>query len=145
MSDKPLRIAVVQQPMAWATLENVAQIVTALALAAGQGVRIAGEHVDLVFRPSLVGNPPGTVHPTQADTDDLGNFKRAALMAQRLGAFVVQSNWLMGLNTPASTHLGESKAYAPDGEILLTLPRDQAGVGVFVLAERNDHWTPLPA
>ena len=107
--------------------------------------QLQADAVDLVFWPSLVGNPPGTVHPAQADTDDLGYFKRAALMAQRLEAFVLQSNWPMALNTPESTYLGESKAYAPDGEILLTLPRDEAGVGVFNLGEREYHWTPLPA
>lgn len=101
--------------------------------------------VDLVFWPSLVGHPPGTVHPTQADTDDLGYSRRAASMAKRLDSFVVQSNWPMALNTPESTFLGESKVYAPDGVILLTLPRDEAGVGVFNLGEREYHWTPLPA
>jgi hypothetical protein len=58
---------------------------------------------------------------------------------------VIQSNWPQALNTPESTYLGESKAYAPDGEILLTLPRDQAGLGVFTLGERAFRWTPLPA
>ena len=264
MSDKPLRIAIVQQPMAWTTPQNVAHIVAALALAAARGAGIAvfpelaltGFHrgirgeavpatvdaalqhvraacrahaiacalgaptfagdgvilnsylhidavgelvssiskngltpveqtffaagtdrplieyagrtcttvmcreiddlesiaaqlqagpVDLVFWPSMVGNPPGTIHPTPEDTADLGYFKRTAVLAQRLEAFVVQSNWPMALNTPDSTYLGESKVYAPDGEILLTLPRDQAGVGVFNLGERDYHWTPLPA
>ena len=107
--------------------------------------QLQGVAVDLVFWPSLVGNPPGTVHPTQADTDDPGYFKRAAVMARRLSAFVVQSNWPMALNTPDSTYLGESKAYAPDGEILLTLPRDEAGVGVFTLGERTFRWTAMPA
>ena len=264
MSDKPLRIAIVQQPMAWTTPQNVAHISAALALAAEQGAGIAvfpelaltGFHrgireeavpatvaaalqqvraachaqgiacalgaptfaadgavlnsylcidatgeivsavskngltpaeqtffaagterpvmqfasracttvmcreiddldaiatqlqanpVDVVFWPSMVGNPPGTIHPSEEDTADLGYFKRTAVLARRLEAFVVQSNWPMALNTPASTHLGESKAYAPDGEILLTLPRDQAGIGVFNLGEREYHWTPLPA
>jgi omega-amidase len=264
MSKTPLCIAIVQQPMAWTTPENVAHIVTALALAAGQGAGIAvfpelaltGFHrgirgeavpatieaalqrvraacrthgiacalgaptfaadgailnsylqidaageivssvskngltpaeltffaagterpvmrfegrtcttvmcreiddldsiavqlqadpVDLVFWPSMVGNPPGTIHPTPEDTADLGYFKRTAVLAQRLDAFVVQSNWPQALNTPESTYLGESKAYAPDGEILLTLPRDEAGVAVFTLGERAFRWTPLPA
>ena len=93
----------------------------------------------------MVGNPPGTVHPTPEDTADLGYFKRTAVLAQRLNAHVIQSNWPQALNTPDSTYLGESKAYAPDGEILLTLPRDAAGVGVFTLGERTFRWTPLPA
>lgn len=264
MSGSPLRVAIVQQPMAWTTPENVAHIVAALALAAEQGARIAvlpelaltgfhrgirgeavpatveaglqqvraacrahriacslgaptfagdgvilnsylhikasgeivssvskngltpaeltffaagadrpvmrfagltcttvmcreiedldsiaaqlhGGPVDLVFWPSMVGNPPGTIHPTPEDTADLGYFKRTAVLAKRLNAHVVQSNWPMALNTPDATYLGESKAYAPDGQILLTLPRDQAGVGVFQLGARVYHWTPLPA
>lgn len=101
--------------------------------------------VDLVFWPSMVGNPPGTIHPAPEDSSDLGYFKRTAVLAQRLNAHVVQSNWPQALNTPQSTYLGESKAYAPDGEILLMLPRDAAGVGVFTLGERAFRWTPLPA
>jgi len=108
-------------------------------------VQLQADPVDLIFWPSMVGNPPGTIHPTPEDTADLGYFKRTAVLARRLEAFVVQSNWPQALNTPDSTYLGESKAYAPDGEILLTLPRDQAGVGVFRLGERAFRWTPLPA
>lgn len=108
-------------------------------------MQLQADPVDLVFWPSMVGNPPGTIHPAPEDSSDLGYFKRTAVLAQRLDAFVVQSNWPQALNTPDSTYLGESKAYAPDGEILLTLPRDAAGVGVFTLGERGFRWTPLPA
>lgn len=108
-------------------------------------VQLQADPVDLVLWPSMVGNPPGTVHPTPQDTADLGYFKRTAVLAQRLNAHVIQSNWPQALNTPESTYLGESKAYAPDGEILLTLPRDAAGVAVFTLGERAFRWTPLPA
>jgi len=108
-------------------------------------VQLQDAPVDLIFWPSLVGHPPGTVHETPADTDDLGYFKRTAVLARRFDAFVVQSNWPNALNTPDSTYLGESRVYAPDGEILLMLPRDEAGVGVFALGERAFHWTPLPA
>jgi omega-amidase len=107
--------------------------------------QLQGDPVDLIFWPSMVGNPPGTIHPTPEDTADLGYFKRTAVLAQRLDAFVVQSNWPQALNTPDSTYLGESKAYAPNGEVLLTLPRDASGVAVFTLGERAFRWTPLPA
>ncbi|MDP3822392.1 MAG: nitrilase-related carbon-nitrogen hydrolase [Burkholderiales bacterium] len=106
-------------------------------------VQLQSDPVDLVFWPSMVGNPPGTIHSTPEQTADLGYFKRTAVLARRLGAFVVQSNWPQALNTPESTYLGESKVYARDGEILLTLPRDQPGVGVFTLGERDFRWTPL--
>ena len=101
--------------------------------------------VDVVFWPSLTGQAPGTVLDSPEATEDLGYFRRAGLVAQRLGAYVVQSNWPQALNTPDHTHLGESKVYDAAGEVLLTLPRDEAGVGVFTLGERDYHWTPLPA
>lgn len=98
---------------------------------------------ELIFWPSIVGSPPGTIHPTPEDTEDLGYLKRTATLARRLAAFVVQSNWPNALNTPERTHLGESKVYAPDGEVLLTLPRDAAGFGLFALGERSFRWTAL--
>ena len=100
---------------------------------------------ELIFWPSIVGSPPGTIHPTPEDTDDPGYLKRTAKLARRLAAFVVQSNWPNALNTPERTHLGESKVYAPDGEVLLTLPRDEPGFGVFALGERSFRWTALAA
>ena len=100
---------------------------------------------ELIFWPSIVGSPPGTIHPTPEDSDDPGYLKRTARLARRLAAFVVQSNWPNALNTPERTHLGESKVYAPDGEVLLTLPRDEAGFGVFALGERSFRWTALVA
>ncbi len=107
--------------------------------------QLRNDPVDLVFWPSLTGQAPGTVLDSPEATEDLGYLRRAGLVAQRLGAFVVQSNWPQALNTPDHTHLGESKVYDGAGELLLTLPRDEAGVGVFNLGERNFHWTPLPA
>ncbi|MBS0445057.1 MAG: hypothetical protein JSR59_03805 [Proteobacteria bacterium] len=101
------------------------------------------EAPDLVFWPSLVGHPPGTILPDGADSSDLGYEIGTALLARRLGVHVVQSNWPMALNTPESTWLGESKVYAPDGEMLLKLPRDEAGIAVFTLGERSYAWTPL--
>ena len=108
-------------------------------------VQLRAEPVDVIFWPAQVGHPPGTVHPKPEDSADLGYLKRTAVLAQRFNAFVVQSNWPNALNTPESTYLGESKVYARDGEILLTLPRDQPGVGVFTLGECSYHWTPLLA
>ncbi|MEP6740474.1 MAG: nitrilase-related carbon-nitrogen hydrolase [Caldimonas sp.] len=101
--------------------------------------------VDVIFWPSLVGHPPGTIAEPERAAQDLGYVERTAELARRLNAFVVQSNWPHALNTAESTYQGESKAYAPDGEILLTLPRDEAGVGVFTLGERDYAWTPFAA
>ncbi len=107
--------------------------------------QLRNDPVDLVFWPSLTGQAPGTVLDSPEATEDLGYLRRAGLVARRLGAYVVQSNWPQALNTPDHTHLGESKVYDATGELLLTLPRDEAGVGVFNLGERHYHWTPLPA
>lgn len=108
-------------------------------------LQLQTQPLDVVFWPAQVGHPPGTVHDTPQDTDDLGYLKRTAVLARRLNAFVVQSNWPNALNTPDATYLGESKVYAPSGEVLLMLPRDQAGVGIFDLGERQFHWAPLSA
>jgi predicted amidohydrolase len=100
--------------------------------------------VELIFWPALVGQHPGTVLTEGKDPTDLGYVRGTAELARRLEAYVVQSNWPVALNTPESTYLGESKVYAPNGEILLQLPRDQAGIGVFTLGERVYRWTPWP-
>jgi len=106
--------------------------------------QLRNDPVDVVFWPSLTGQAPGTVLDSPEATADLGYLRRAGLVAQRLGAYVVQSNWPQALNTPDHTHLGESKVYDAAGEVLLMLPRDEAGVGVFNLGERDYHWTRFP-
>ena len=107
--------------------------------------QLAAEPVQLVFWPSIVGHPPGTIAEPERAVQDLGYRQRAGEFARRLNAHLVQCNWPHALNTPERDYQGESKAYAPDGEILLTLPRDEAGLGVFTLGERAFRWTPLPA
>ena len=74
--------------------------------------QLQAESVDLVLWPSLVGDPPGTVHESGEDSSDLGYLRRTDVLAQRLDAFVVQSNRPHALNTPGSTYHGESKVYA---------------------------------
>jgi omega-amidase len=107
--------------------------------------QLATEPVQLMFWPSIVGHPPGTIAEPEREVQDLGYRERAAAFARRLRSHLVQCNWPQALNAPEARYQGESKVYAPDGEILLTLPRDAAGVGVFNLGERDYHWTPLAA
>lgn len=107
--------------------------------------QLAGEPVQLMFWPSIVGHPPGTVAEPDLAVQDLGYRERAAAFARRLDTHLVQCNWPHALNTPEMRWQGESKVYAPDGGILLTLPRDEAGVAVFTLGERDYRWTPLAA
>lgn len=107
--------------------------------------QLADDPIDLFFWPSIVGHPPGTIAEPERAVQDLGYRERAGEFARRFDAHLVQCNWPVALNTPEQRYQGESKAYAPDGEVLLTLPRDQAGLAVFTLGERDYHWTPLAA
>lgn len=107
--------------------------------------QLAGDQIDLFFWPSIVGHPPGTIAEPEREVQDLGYRARAGQFARRFAAHLVQCNWPVALNTPEQRWQGESKAYAPDGEVLLTLPRDEAGVAVFNLGERNYLWMPLAA
>jgi predicted amidohydrolase len=93
-------------------------------------------HADIIFWPSLVGRPPG--YP-----DEVEYLPLAQALAVQSDAYLVQSNWPNSLNYPEEgTHAGESVVLAPSGEVLLTLPRAQAGVAVFELGERNFEWFP---
>ncbi|MEP6875940.1 MAG: nitrilase-related carbon-nitrogen hydrolase [Burkholderiales bacterium] len=107
--------------------------------------QLAEAPVQLVFWPSIVGHPPGTIAEPERAVQDLGYLQRAGEVARRLNAHLVQCNWPMALNTPERQYQGESKAYTPDGDVLLTLPRDEAGLAVFELGARDFRWTPLPA
>lgn len=100
--------------------------------------QLAGQQLDLVFWPGLVGPQPGADDP-----EAFGSEARA--LARRLGATVVQSNWPQALNTPEATGLGESRVIDAQGNVHVRLPRDEAGVGVFTLGDRALRWTPLPA
>jgi predicted amidohydrolase len=107
--------------------------------------QLADEPVQLVFWPSIVGHPPGAVPEPGRETQDLGYRQRAGAFARHLSAHLVQCNWPHALNTPEHRYQGESKVYSPEGDVLLTLPRDEAGVGVFALGACEFRWTPLPA
>ncbi|MEP7294667.1 MAG: nitrilase-related carbon-nitrogen hydrolase [Burkholderiales bacterium] len=107
--------------------------------------QLADESVQLVFWPSIVGYPPGTIAEPERAVQGLGYRQRAGEFARRFNAHLVQCNWPHALNTPERNYQGESKAYGPDGEVLLTLPRDEAGLAVFDLSARDFQWTPMPA
>jgi len=94
---------------------------------------------DIIFWPSLVGRPPAN----PPDPDEINYLPLAQAIAMQANSFVVQSNWPNSLNYPEEgTHAGESVVVAPDGNILLTLPRAQAGVAVFLLGESAFEWLP---
>jgi predicted amidohydrolase len=94
---------------------------------------------DIIFWPSLVGRPP----TSPPDPDEIKYLPLAQALAVQSDAYIVQSNWPNSLNYPEEgTHAGESVVVAPTGEVLLTLPRAQAGVAVFELGERTYEWFP---
>jgi len=107
--------------------------------------QLAAEPVQLMFWPSIVGHAPGTIAEPEREVQDLGYVQRAGEFARRLNTHLVQCNWPQALNTPEARWQGHSKAYSPDGEILLTLPPDEAGIGVFELGAREYRWLPLAA
>ena len=91
---------------------------------------------DIIFWPSLVGRPPD--HP-----NEIKYLPLAQALAVQSDAYLVQSNWPNSLNYPEEgTHAGESVVVAPTGEVLLSLPRAQAGVAVFDLGDRAYEWFP---
>ena len=107
--------------------------------------QLAAEPVQLMFWPSIVGHPPGTIAEPEREVQDLGYVARAAAFARRLKTHLVQCNWPHTLNSPEARWQGHSKAYGPDGEVLLMLPRDEAGIGLFELGAREYRWLPLAA
>jgi len=120
--EKPLpnpvthRIAIAQIAMHWTTRENMDSIARALRVAHARG------------EPRT--DPPAYVR----------NIQR---LAQATGAYVVQTNWPNALNRPEeSVDGGASNVAAPDGELLLRLPAQAAGVGVFDLGARTCEWHP---
>ncbi len=95
--------------------------------------------IDVIFWPSLVGRPPAN----PPDPDEINYLPLVQAIAVQANSFVVQSNWPNSLNYPEEgTHAGESIVVAPDGKILLTLPRAEAGVAVFLLGESSFDWIP---
>jgi predicted amidohydrolase len=94
---------------------------------------------DIIFWPSLVGRPPAN----PPDPDEIKYLPLAQSIAIQTDSYLVQSNWPNSLNYPEEgTHAGESVVVSPDGEILLTLPRAEAGVAVFQLGKSSFDWIP---
>lgn len=93
---------------------------------------------ELVFWPGLMSPEKGCEH-----IDPPKHVQQAQQIAQRLGAFVIQSNWPNSLNYPdESAKTGASAVIAPTGELMFRLPRATAGIGVFTLGESSYRWDP---
>lgn len=93
---------------------------------------------DLIFVPGALRQDPEK--PRTDPPEYVRNIQRLAAATQ---AFVVQTNWPNALNRPEeSTEGGASTVTSPSGEVMLRLPQQAAGVGIFVLGERRFEWHP---
>lgn len=94
---------------------------------------------DLVFLPGALRHDPALPR-----TEPPSYMADAQRMAAALGAWLVQTNWPNALNRPEeSVDGGRSIVVSPAGEIVLELPRQAAGLGVFALGERRFDWLPV--
>ena len=94
--------------------------------------------VDLIFVPGALRQDPDK--PRKDPPEYVRNIQR---LAQATEAYVVQTNWPNALNRPEeSVEGGGSIVASPDGEVLLRLPGQASGVGIFTLGERHFEWHP---
>jgi len=98
--------------------------------------------------------PPGTVDlvlvpgalrqdPAKPRTDPPAYVHDIRRLAAATASTVVHTNWPNALNRPEeSVEGGGSTVSGPDGELLLRLPMQQAGIALFMLGERQFEWVP---
>jgi omega-amidase len=88
---------------------------------------------------------PGALRqdPEKPRTDPPEYVRDIQRLALATGAYAVQTNWPNALNRPEeSADGGESTVASPNGDIMFRLPRQESGVGVFDLGERQFEWHP---
>lgn len=91
---------------------------------------------------------PGALRPDPdlPRTDPPDHVRRAQAFARECAAHVVMVNWPNALNRPEeSAEAGASVVIDPQGRILLTLPRAEAGMAMFVLGDTEFEWWPQAA
>ena len=94
---------------------------------------------DIVFVPGALRQDP-----EKPRTDPPEYVRDLQRLAMATGSYVVQTNWPNALNRPEeSVDGGHSTVAAPDGEIMFRLPRQESGIGIFNLGERQFEWCPL--
>ena len=94
--------------------------------------------VDLIFVPGALRQDPDK---PRTDPPPYVDDMRALAIAT--GAYMVQTNWPNALNRPEeNVDAGSSCVISPAGELLLRLPKQASGVGVFTLGERTFAWHP---
>jgi predicted amidohydrolase len=94
--------------------------------------------VDLIFVPGALRQDPA-----KARTDPpeyVADIQRLAAATQ---AHVVHTNWPNALNRPQeSVDAGGSVVADPRGDLLLRLPMQASGIGLFTLGDRHFDWHP---
>jgi omega-amidase len=91
---------------------------------------------------------PGALRqdPEKPVTDPPAYIHDASALARAMQASVIHSNWPNALNRPEESALcGFSAVLAPDGELLIRLPRFEPGVAVFDMGARDFEWHAQPA
>jgi omega-amidase len=91
---------------------------------------------NIIFWPSLVGQAPSN----PPDPHEIDYLPMAQQLARQSGAYLIQCNWPNSLNTPDARYLGESVVISATGELLFKLPRDQAGMAIFILGSDQYTW-----
>lgn len=94
--------------------------------------------VDLIFVPGALRQDPAK--PRAEPPEYVGDIQRLAAATQ---AHVVHTNWPNALNRPEeSTDAGGSVVANPRGELVLRLPMQASGIGLFTLGDRHFEWHP---
>ncbi len=91
---------------------------------------------------------PGALRPDpdKPRSDPPEHVQRAQVFAQNCGSFVIMVNWPNALNRPEeSAEGGNSVVIDPEGRILLTLPKAEAGMAIFTLGKTTYEWLPQDA
>lgn len=86
---------------------------------------------------------PGQMRPDpeKPPEDPPAHVVRAQVLARRLSAYIVQTNWPNALNRPEeSKDGGHSVCISPSGDILFRLPQAGFGIAVFNLGDRSYDW-----
>ncbi|MFC7421385.1 carbon-nitrogen hydrolase family protein [Iodobacter arcticus] len=91
---------------------------------------------DIIFWPSLIGHAPSN----PPDPFEIDYLPMAQQLAKQSAAHLIQCNWPNSLNTPDSSYLGESAVISATGELLFKLPRNQAGMAIFMLGSDQYRW-----
>lgn len=92
--------------------------------------------VDVIFVPGALRQDP---EKPRIDPPEF--IKNIGHLARATRAYVVQTNWPNALNRPEeSADGGGSTVSSPEGEVLLRLPMQASGVGIFTLGQRHFEW-----